>query len=128
MQGAERAWGPAADPDLTLHLVQGLGAASSSAGPATMVERHVATFHALRKPHRRWGKKGAPRVNVRAGTTSLLLRYRTAAKRFLEQCPTLSVALDASRVGGKDVLLVAILGTAETGEQRVCWAPPRTGA
>lgn len=129
MEGAERTWGKEADLDLTLHLVQGLGqAGSSNEGGATFVEQHVAAFQKLRKTPRKWGKRGPPRPSVFRGTHSLLLRYRDAAKRFLEKCPRLCVALDASRVGGKDVLLVAILGTAEDGSQKAAWAPPQVPA
>lgn len=129
LEGVERTWGGAADIDMTFHLVQGLGADSSAGEAATFVEQHVESFHRLRKHKKRDAKNPkAAKMNLRRTTSAFLMRYQMAAKAFLSQCPVISVALDASRVGGKDVLLVAILGTSEAGETKVAWAPPQAGS
>ena len=106
------------------HLCSGLG---NDAGlpAATFVEGHVRSFHALRRPHKRWGKKGPPLVQVSSTVGKELSRYLEASRGFLATCTSLSVACDASRVGGKDVLLVAILGIQSNGCAKVLWAPPQ---
>ena len=83
-------------------------------------------FAALRKKHKRWGKKSAPKVEVDAAVGLELSRYLDASQTFLRQCISISVAFDASRIGGKDVLLVAVLGS--TGDKSlICWAPSQAG-
>ena len=122
---ADRVWGGRVDLDLQAHLCTGQGA-DSEVPPANLVTAHVAAFHRLRKPHRRWGKKQRrPRVSFRKGMWGILTRYQDASRSFLRDCAQLALACDASRVGGKDVFLVVVLGTNNSGETRVCWAPPQ---
>ena len=57
-----------------------------------------------------------------------LVRYHTATVDFLKRCRCLAVSLDASRVSGKDILLVAVIGwPADGGKPKVAWAPPQVG-
>ena len=99
--------------DLTAHLCEGLGGEEDNTKQATFVEGHIASFHLLRKNHKTWGK-------ARVATGPILRRYREASRSFLRECRCMSLACDASRIVGKDVLLVACLGTASDGTQKAC--------
>ena len=109
---------------LTEHLAQGKG--QEGAGePAYSPEGHVQAFKRLRTQHRRWGKKtkqATPAVD--RGRGAQLSRYLAASKDFFGRRSSLTVALDASRVGGKDLLLAAVLGCTGT-ETKCAWAPPQ---
>ena len=119
-----RAWGARVGLDLQFHMRVGKGV--DSVAPTDLVATRVVAFHRLRKPHRRWGKKQRrPRVSFRKGMWGILTRYQDASRSFLRDCAQLALACDASRVGGKDVFLVVVLGTNNSGETRVCWAPPQ---
>ncbi len=50
------------------------------------------------------------------------------SQAITEMCIHLTVALDASRVGGKDVLLLACVGTLRDATQQVALAPPQVGS
>ena len=106
-------------------LVQG-GGQDSSADRSTFPEAHAAAYRRLRKPHRRWSKKG-PKLafSLAKQRGCMLVRYLQACKDHLSRCTSLSVCLDASRVSGKDYLLVVVIGTNPEGETLACWAPPQ---
>ena len=55
-------------------------------------------------------------------------RYLAACRDFLPACTSLSVCFDASRVAGKEYLLVRIIGTTPDGRTKACWAPPQAAA
>ena len=78
----DRTWGGRVDVDLTAHLCSGLGATPGNerGAPATFVEGHVASFLRLRKAHKKWSKKGPPKVSCARGTNTMLVRYHMAAK------------------------------------------------
>ena len=93
---------------------------------AMFVEQHVRSYVNLRKSHREWGKQSKmAEPRMASGIGSLLSRYLSASAAFFMTCVTLSVAFDASRVGGGDMLLVAILGTDSAGLTQCAWAPPQ---
>ena len=60
-----------------------------------------------------------------SGRQMVVSRYTVASKDFFSRCMCVSIAADGSRIGGKEVLLVAVLGTTAFGEVKVCWAPPQ---
>ena len=53
------------------------------------------------------------------------MRYRTAALDLFALCVTLCVAFNASRVGGKEILIAATLGTNSVGDTKCAWDPPQ---
>ena len=119
----DRCWGSRVDLEAARHLVLGRSMHGDAAA-ATFVEAHVRSFHCLRKTHRRWGKKPAPRVCVQHARGKELCRYMDAGRRFMASCETFAVACDAFRIGGKDILLVAILGFQDA-RCSIMWAPPQ---
>ena len=88
---------------------------------------HVASFKAFRKKHRRWSKKSQPEPRAGTAVASVMSRYLAASRTFFDpaQISVLSLACDASRVSGKEIMLVVLLGTRHDGETRACWAPPQ---
>ena len=58
---------------------------------------------------------------------AILPRHLEASRQFFgpKNCAGLVLACDGSRVAGKDVLLVAILGVARDGCKEACWVPPQ---
>ena len=90
-----------------------------------MSKRGVHSYLHLRKKHKRWGKKAAPKVSVKSGMHKVLSRYLAASQDHFKQCESVCIAMDASRVGGKDLLLLALFGTTKAGVSRACRAPPQ---
>ena len=88
---------------------------------------HVASFKAFRKKHRRWSKKSQPEPRAGTAVASVMSRYLAASRTFFDpaQISVLSLACDASRVSGKEIMLVVLLGTRHDGETHACWAPPQ---
>ena len=121
----DRCWGGRTDPALTSHLCQGLG---SHEEVATNVNTHVNAFRRLRKPHRRWGKQAASH-SVDTGQGLMMTRYLESCRSFLKNCHQYTIAYDASRIGGKEVLLLVLVATCcVSGHTRACWAPPQVAA
>ena len=50
---------------------------------------------------------------------------RTWSRRCPSNCRSIAIYCDGSRVGGMDILLLVFMGTSESGETKVCWAPPQ---
>ena len=118
-------WGGQADHHLSELLVQGKGASGSSE-TAVFPEQHSRSFTLLRKRHKLWGKKkrGAP-LQVASSRRCMLVRYRQASLDHFKQCQCISVALDGSRIGGKEVVLFMLTGTNAQGVTLSAWAPPQ---
>ena len=97
--------------------------------PATFVEQNVQNFHRFRK--KRVKKRAGcatlsqARVICHRGVGMILTRYREACRAFLKLCFHISLVCDASRVAGKDVMLVAVLGTDAHGKTKAMWCPPQ---
>ena len=121
----DRVWGGRTDPDLTAHLCSGLG---STEGSAHIVAAHVAAFTRLRKPHKRWGKQKDPKHKAHIGQRMQLCRYLESCRSFLKDCHEFCIAYDASRIGGKEVLLLVLLATSHNEHTKACWAPPQVSA
>ena len=96
---------------------------------ATLVEAHHISFLRLRKTRKRWGNtKVQFQPPLSSTTVSILARYRQASNGFCCRCQSISVAMDASRAGGKDLILRMLVGTNPEGDPRCCWAPPQDSA
>ena len=122
----DRIWGGRADIALTTHLSMGLGGEDAGSDPTPFVEANVKHYLRLRKRHRKWGKKLKPaKPSAQRGVSMILSRYLATSQQFfsVENCSNIVISCDASRVGGREVLLVALLGTSHSGDTRVCWAP-----
>ena len=88
---------------------------------ATFLEQHVRSFISLRRTRKKWGSQSVPRPNVRAGAHMILSRYLSAYKEFfsINKVKTLSIAFDASRVGGREILLCTLMGTSADGVRKI---------
>lgn len=123
LQG-DRLWGSRADPALSYHLAQGLGGLDEQ-GNAPHVEAAARDFCRLRKKHKRWSKRRQPVPGIGAAQGRMLSRYLEACKCFLRTCTEINIACDGSRVGGKEILLVAVLAKNKDGVLKTMWAPPQ---
>ena len=57
---------------------------------------------------------------------TLVMRHEANSNEHIEKCLNLSLAIDASRLGGRDLMLGMMLGAAAgCAEARSCWAPPQ---
>lgn len=116
--------GACVDHHLQDLLGQG-GGATGSTDLAVVPEAHNRSFKALRKQHTRWGKKKAAQPNIERGRRVMLCRYQAACKDHFSKCSSITVALDGSRVGGREMLLVIVFGTDGEGNSFAAWAPPQ---
>lgn len=119
-----RMWGFRVDAALNYHLLEGRGVEGSSSR-TPMVDAHLRSFHFLRKKHKRWGKRPQPRPSRRTAEPRLQSRYLEACRQWVRQSQHLCMVFDATRVGQKEILLCAILGTLPSGEQKAMWCPPQ---
>ena len=112
--------------DLSLHLAEGLGV-KGRPERAVFAGQHHRSFLALRKQHRRWGKKTAPHPRARVGIQQVMVRYQAASRYFFhwERMWHICMCFDGSRVSGKEVVLISITGTDVDGVTSCCWAPPQ---
>ena len=120
----DASFGGIADHHLTEHLVQGKGIQEDGERD-TFVEAHCRSFIRLRKRRSLWGNKPQKAPSLNRGTGAMLSRYRAACVDCFSHCLSLGVALDGSRVGGKEMLLIVIVGTNPEGETKCVWAPPQ---
>ena len=113
----DASFGGIADHHLTEHLVQGKGI-QEDGERATFVEAHCRSFLRLRKRRSRWGNKPHKAPSLNRGTGAMLSKYRAVCVDFFSHCLSLGVALDGSRVGGEEMLLIVIVGTNPEGDTK----------
>ena len=106
-----------------------MGLGSEGGEAATFIDQHVRAYLSLRKPLRRKDGRLAPKFSAQGGIQQILVRYLDAARHFFapDRMSALSIAVDGSRVGGKDVFLIAIFGTDRDGVSKAAWGPPQVG-
>ena len=122
----------AQDPKVVEQVCQGEGVSGAlrSSNPFAFAKNFCKT----KRPRRARGKgkqtvKGKQKVkgiNVARTHAKHLLRMQMASKHWLSRCRGVCIAADATRLGGKDRLMVAITGTdAASGLTKALWAPPQ---
>ena len=77
----------------------------------------------------KWLRTGQVKsLNLARDEETLVMRHEANINEHLEKCLHLSLVVDASRLGGRDLMLGMLLGTAVgCAEARSCGAPPQVG-
>ena len=112
------------DQQLLDHLAmgEGCGKSSSSANRAAFPAQHMRSFLSLCKGRLK-SKKKAIQPTVVQG--SILSRYLHLGTSLFLTARDVSIAGDASRIGGKDMQLFLITAKMPNGEWISMWAPPQ---
>lgn len=120
IDGASLLGGTMWDPRLTDHLVLGFGT-SAITGSATFSTQHTRSFFSLCRG-RVWGRK---QFSTARAQGSVLSRYLHTGMAHFESATDLCLSLDGSRVGGREFLLVFLVGRASDGRWAAMWGPPQ---
>lgn len=105
-------------------LALGEGRASSSR--ALLPAAHVESYNALQPSRfRRWG---ICKSLVMRSSEAILLQYEDVGRTFLRECDVVSVAVDASRVGRREVLVLVLVGLKPSGEFMGVLAAPQVSS
>lgn len=95
----------------------------------TTEEEKLWVFLTAGQTHKRWGKQKATQHSAIRGQRLMLSRYLESCRSFLKNNHEFTIAYDASRIGGKEVLLLVLLATCNvSGHTKACWAPPQVSA
>ena len=108
------------DEQLTDHIVLGCGGSGSER--ASFPGQHTRSFMALSGARLR-GKKA--KISVGRCQTSVITRYLAVGKASFCSVKDLAIACDGSRVGGKELLQILLVGRAPSGLWKCMWAPPQ---
>ena len=71
---------------------------------------------------------GRLKIRVAQSQSSLLNRYMDASQRHFSQVQHLTVALDGSRFGGREVIAMLFVAATAGGVVQAAWAPPQVSA
>ena len=99
-----------------------LGEGHASASRDALPSQHVESFNSLRPSKRRWG---IARSLVGRMNESICLRYEDVGRTWMQHAKIISVALDASRIGRQEILVLIVAGVQATGEVLAMLAPPQ---
>lgn len=92
-----------------------MGQGPSGTGPATIPAQHAASVTAF-FVKRRDGKAGK-RLAFNRAEPSILMRYLQNSRARFQECRSFCLSADATRLGGRDILLVLGLAISDSGEQ-----------
>ena len=105
-----------------VRLVMGEGP-TGSRNNATAVAQHCSSVMQFFAKGLRF--KGVGQIVASRTEQSLCLKLLANAKLHFAQCSGLCLAADATRLGGRDILLVLVSALGDDGCCRAAWVPPR---
>lgn len=109
------------DQTLIDHLAMGQGMEPSARG-AVNVDSHMNAYFTLVAGRTAKGKKR--RFSVSTAKDFICNRYQYVGKRWMAKCSNFCLSMDATRLGGRDTMAMALMGLCEEGDMTM-WVNPQ---
>lgn len=100
-----------------------MGEAQTGAPRAHLKEAHMRAYLTLVAGRTKTGRRR--HFSIDSLRNFSLWRYAYVGKQFLQTCRRFSIALDGTRLGARDILLMALMGIDDDGHAEVMWLPPQ---